>query len=443
MKFIGPLFRRSSFSLNTIIIFTITALLLFATALFTVFNFSQSKGKLVAVNTEKMISIVVTYSEILNGDSIELDFKRREKNANHEQWKTICDSVLKKNDLKYMYVMNVHHSDSIEYYLSAKDHEGQIEFLDKDHVEEFEPDLIKKMRNGEETHGFSTSYTPKYGWLISSHAVVKNSNNQVIAFVGADKDMNDVINDINEMGIKLLIISFLLMVAVFSIMMFVVRKIFIYPIGKLVRAADNFNMLNTPFEGLKLTRIKEYDSLIKSFIRMERKIRTAIKKSFTDDLTKLNNRYFFTLSLESILKPAKQEKKIAFIIVDIDYFKQINDTYGHEKGDFVLRGVGIVLQHAFEDSQSVVARLGGDEFAICMEHVASSQVVEDKCGAIKEQLSQIKCSEKENGISASIGAVITSIGETPVLYSDIFSAADAALYEVKAEGRNGYKIASI
>jgi diguanylate cyclase (GGDEF)-like protein len=91
----------------------------------------------------------------------------------------------------------------------------------------------------------------------------------------------------------------------------------------------------------------------------------------------------------------------------------------------------------------VVARLGGDEFAVCMEQVPSKQAIEDKCKAIKEQFSQIKFAENENGISVSIGVVITNIGETPASYSEIFSAADTALYKVKVEGRNGYRIDSI
>jgi PleD family two-component response regulator len=76
-----------------------------------------------------------------------------------------------------------------------------------------------------------------------------------------------------------------------------------------------------------------------------------------------------------------------------------------------------------------------------MENISGEHVVEDKCKAIKEQFFQIKCSEHEKGISASVGVVIASIGSAS--YSDIFSAADAALYKVKAEGRDGYRIDKI
>jgi diguanylate cyclase (GGDEF)-like protein len=393
--------------------------------------------------TEKAISIAITYSEILNGDSIETALKKREKNSDYEYWKSIADNTLQRNKLKYLYVMNVNYNDSIEYYISAKDHMGQIEFLGKDHIDEFESDMVEKLKQDGNIHRTSVSYTQKYGLLISAYVPVKNSNGEVVAFVGADKDMEDLVGDVKRMGIKFLILSILFMAIVFSITLFIVRRLFIQPIVKLVKAADNFNMLNISFDDLGLTRIVEYDSLIKSFMKMETKIRNAIKKSFTDDLTKLNNRYFFTLSLENILKTAKQKKKIAFMIVDIDYFKHINDTYGHEKGDFVLRGVGVVLRQVFQGSEGVVARLGGDEFAICVENIPDKQFVENKCKAIKEQFSQIKCSEDEKGTSASIGVVITNIGEASASYSEIFSAADAALYKVKAEGRNGHRIDEI
>jgi diguanylate cyclase (GGDEF)-like protein len=230
---------------------------------------------------------------------------------------------------------------------------------------------------------------------------------------------------------------------VFLLITYLIRKIFISPIAKIIEAADNFNLLNVSFKNLDLTRIKEYDALIESFRKMERKINYAIKRSFTDELTKLNNRYFFTLSLENILKPVQQEKKIAFFIIDLDYFKQINDTYGHEKGDFVLKNTGIILKQVFEDLPGVVARLGGDEFAVCLDNVADRQIIEDKCRILKEELSQITYAQDKTGVSASVGVITTEFSATAPIYAEIFSAADTNLYKVKARGKNGYLISDV
>ena len=429
-------------SLKKIIFFAVLVLVIVIACIFVIFNFSLLKNKFTGMYIERTLGVAMTYAEIFNGDSVELDLKRRKKNAHYDIWKTTGDSVLKKNELKYLYVMNIHHNDSIEYYINAENYIEHFGFLDKDDVYEFNPDDIKKLKTGAEIKISSISNTPKYGFIISSYVPIKNSKGKVVAFVGADKEIAKMNHELRKVAVSSLIIAILFIITVFFAIMFLVRKIFIFPLTKVIEAADNFNLLNISFEKMDFINIKEYDSLINSFKKMENKINSALKKSFTDDLTKLSNRYFFRLSMDNFLKPAVQERKIAFIIIDLDYFKQINDAYGHDKGDFALRGAGIVLHDVFGELPGVVARLGGDEFAICLENV-DKQIIESKCEILKERLLKVKYSEEKNGLSASVGIAIASFSAKAPIYSDIFSVADAALYKVKAKGRNGYEIVEI
>ncbi|GBU25303.1 hypothetical protein R83H12_01946 [Fibrobacteria bacterium R8-3-H12] len=340
--------------------------------------------------------------------------------------------------------MNALYDDSIEFYISARCHTGKTKFLEKTLTNDFDTDIIEKLKNKSETNISKMGYYPYYGgWLAYSYVPVKNSKGKVVAFVGADKEMSKINNSIRKTGAKLLITSILFFLVVFLIMTYLIKKILISPIAKIIEAADNFHLLNVSFKNLDLTYIKEYDALVKSFRNMENKINQAVSKSFTDELTKLNNRYFFTLSLENILKPVHQEKKIAFLIIDLDSFKQINDTYGHEKGDFVLRNTGIILKQVFGDLPGVVVRLGGDEFAVCLDNIGDKQIVEDKCNIFKKDLSQITYAEDKTGVSASIGIIIAKFSAVPPVYTEIFSAADNNLYKVKAKGKNGYFISEI
>jgi len=426
--------------LARVIIISILALLLIATGLLVLFNYIKSKDKLVELNTVQMMGIVQTYAEILNGDSIGVDLQERRKNADYSKWDAIGDSTLKKNDIKYLYVMSIAYDDSIETYLDAEDDSGKRDFLFKESARDFNVEAIEKLKEGKEAHVSFVSYTPNYGWLISTYASVKNSKGEVVAFVGADNEMDAMNRDVEEMGFHILFASVLFVIIVFLIMVFIIRKMFIYPIRRIVEAADNFNLLSISFRNLDFTHIREYDTLIESFRRMERKINDAVNKSFTDELTKLKNRHFFTLSVENILKPVQQEKKIAFFIIDIDYFKRVNDTYGHDKGDFVLKSLGSVLLDIFGNLPGVVARLGGDEFAVCLDDIGDVKTIEEKCKALNEQVSKIKCLENEAGITVSIGVAIARFSVEVPRYSDIFSIADSTLYKVKASGRNGYKI---
>jgi len=424
-------------------IFLVFMLFLVLTGLFTFFNFVKLKEMVTELNIKQVSNMVLAYSEILDGDSIELDFQRRTKNAYYDKWSAIGDSILKKTKVKYLYVVDIAYNDSIEFYMNAGTHQGKLKFLEKERIEDFDTDIIDKLKNKSETIVSKMDYYPAFGWLIYSYASIKNSRGEVVAFAGADKELFDIDNDMRKIGTKLLTSSILFFVVVFLLVAYLIKKIFLSPIEKIIEAADNFNLLNVSFRNIDVTHIKEYDALIGSFRKMENKINYAIKKSFTDELTKLNNRYFFTLSLENILKPVQKEKKIAFMIIDLDSFKPINDTYGHEKGDFVLRNVGIILKQVFENLPGVVVRLGGDEFAVCLDDIADRQVVEDKCDILKKELSHITYVQGKTGISASIGIIITKFRETPPIYTEIFSAADNNLYKVKASGKNGYFITEI
>ncbi|MDR2582317.1 MAG: GGDEF domain-containing protein [Fibromonadaceae bacterium] len=431
-------------SLAQTIIFFVFIVLLVSVGLFLFFNFTKLREDVIEWNLENMHTLVLAYSGILEGDSIELDFQRKRTNAYYDKWSDLSDSLLKKTGVKYLYVMNASYDDSIQFYLSARSHNGKTNFLEKLPIGDFDVDLIKKLKDKSETHICKMGYYPEYGgWLAYTYISVKNSKGEVVAFVGADKDMSDINDNVKKIETKLLLTSFLFFIVVFFLMAYLIRKILIAPIANIIDAANDFHLLGVSFKNLAPTRLKEYDALIESFRNMESKINSAITKSYTDELTKLNNRYFFTLSLENILEPVREEKKIAFFIIDIDSFKQINDNYGHEKGDFVLRNTGIILKQVFGDLPGVVVRLGGDEFAVCLDNIGSRQIVEDKCKSLKEELSQITYAEGKTGVSVSIGIIITKFSKTPPIYTEIFSAADNNLYKVKAKGKNDYLISEI
>jgi len=444
MRITESLRQYKSRSLAQAMVYLVFLLLFISTGVFAFFNFIKLKEEITELNIKQVRNLVMAYSETLDGDSIEVDLQRKEKNVYYNKWDSVIDSLLKKTKVKYFYVMNSSYDDSIEVYISARDHAGKSRFLEKMSINDFDVDIIKKLKGKAETNISKIDYYPDHGgWLIYSYEAIKNSKGEVVAFAGVDKEMFDVYSDMKKIGANLLIASVLFLAIVSLLIIYLIKKIFISPISKIIVAADNFNLLNVSFKNLDFTYIKEYDALIKSFRKMEHKINYAIKKSFTDDLTKLNNRYFFTLSLENILKPVQQEKKIAFLIIDLDFFKQINDTYGHEKGDFVLKNTGIILKQVFGDLPGVIVRLGGDEFAVCLDGITDRQIVEDKCKTLKEELSQITYAQDKTGVSASVGVIVTKFSEVAPIYTEIFSAADTNLYKVKAKGKNGYLISEI
>ena len=150
-----------------------------------------------------------------------------------------------------------------------------------------------------------------------------------------------------------------------------------------------------------------------------------------DALTGLFNRGAYDLLMESA-----DTQHMALILIDVDYFKSINDTYGHAVGDRVLRRVADLLRSSFR-SVDILCRIGGDEFAVVMTRVNSSmsQLVQNKARRMNEILQHPN--DDLPPVSLSIGVAFSDRKHPQ---GDIFRDADSALYQVKQAGRKGCAI---
>ena len=130
---------------------------------------------------------------------------------------------------------------------------------------------------------------------------------------------------------------------------------------------------------------------------------------------------------------SEPERMQAFLILELDHFKEINDTMGHTKGDEVLRDVAGALRHQFR-RDDLIARLGGDEFVILLKHLDSDAVIEKLTGALGQALRRTYTQgETSLSISASIGVARAPVDGTT--FAELYPKADAALYAVKAAAR--------
>ena len=160
--------------------------------------------------------------------------------------------------------------------------------------------------------------------------------------------------------------------------------------------------------------------------------------SITDELTGLyNRRYFNKLFLEEVDKAAVDKRHLTYLMLDIDYFKKYNDTYGHYEGDNVLRRVGKVLKELAERADGVAFRLGGEEFGIVVTGFTPYQSREYAEG-IRRSIAELRIPHDQ---SPEYGRITVSVGGAAVLVDglreeDIYKLGDDALYQSKAEGRN-------
>ncbi len=157
-------------------------------------------------------------------------------------------------------------------------------------------------------------------------------------------------------------------------------------------------------------------------------------KAERDELTGLLNRTAFN-DLVDFYKNASEE--LALLIIDVDNFKTVNDTYGHEIGDRALKRVASLLGECFRANDFPV-RYGGDEFVVIMTELTHGQkgVIERKLQYINEIL-QRGDSDGMPKLSVSVGVAFSSTG----FGEDLFKRADEALYKTKQKGRCGYTFA--
>jgi diguanylate cyclase (GGDEF)-like protein/PAS domain S-box-containing protein len=161
--------------------------------------------------------------------------------------------------------------------------------------------------------------------------------------------------------------------------------------------------------------------------------------SITDELTKLYNRRYFNIKIEEELNRVKRDNLLlSFIILDIDYFKNYNDTYGHLLGDKALKDVSEVLINMTNRSSDFAFRLGGEEFGLILINQDKKSVFE-YAQKIRQSIEELhiehKTSKISNNLTASIG-IVTRNGNDIKDSSEIYRLADEALYISKRNGRN-------
>lgn len=159
-----------------------------------------------------------------------------------------------------------------------------------------------------------------------------------------------------------------------------------------------------------------------------------------DHLTGVYTRKFFNAKLEHEFKLLNQENErrknakapteIVLVFIDLDHFKEVNDTFGHARGDDVLREAARRLQHALRE-EDTLARYGGDEFVALLPNTgtASGATVAEKLRAALDEDPVLK----ESGITGSFG--VASSAEAASV-QDLIEHADRAVYAAKAGGRN-------
>ncbi|MGC3834112.1 GGDEF domain-containing protein [Moritella viscosa] len=161
--------------------------------------------------------------------------------------------------------------------------------------------------------------------------------------------------------------------------------------------------------------------------------------SQTDALTQLNNRHHWNSLIDHEFKRVKRYEQIStLMMLDIDHFKNVNDTYGHVAGDKVIAAVSQVMRNNVRETD-FAARYGGEEFAICLTNTSAIDAV-ILADRLRKAIEDISIIDDGNTIKVTISIGMAEFTATTDAVDTWTKNADIALYQSKANGRNQYTI---
>jgi diguanylate cyclase (GGDEF)-like protein len=202
-------------------------------------------------------------------------------------------------------------------------------------------------------------------------------------------------------------------------------------------ANEELGRLNLTYEQMVLELKQAKQSAEQLAVELKRANDSLRELAFRDELTGLYNHRFFQEVFEAELQKSKRyQHPISLLLLDIDYFKTVNDTYGHLIGDYVLKEVSQVMIRLVRHCD-IVARYGGEEFAIVLPETGKvgAHVLAQRVRRGLEQ-HQFVYDSARFSITASIGLVSTDMAAITIERRALIECSDQALYAAKQNGRN-------
>ncbi len=308
------------------------------------------------------------------------------------------------------------------------------------------PEVLRALHSGREGV-FRATGTDGTDRLFAHEIVAENPDGTIPIRILVSLPLNVVFGEANRAFVRnligILVATVLLLVAAwYGAEIFVLRKIrALLAAASRVRAGDFTARTGLHHDGEELSQVGQaFDEMAHSLEQRDAELKRALQdlqeQAITDPLTGLLNRRYLREYLPRELTRARRNgTSLAVIMADIDYFKRVNDTFGHEAGDFVLREFGALLASHIRGSD-VACRFGGEEFVLVLPD-ASLEGAREKAEAVRASVKKLDLqyrNEPIGKITASFGVALFPAHAEDA--DSLIRAADEALYQAKGAGRD-------
>lgn len=266
-------------------------------------------------------------------------------------------------------------------------------------------------------------------------------NNEVIGQVFIRSDLEQLDYRLQQQLIGSVIVLFISLCIAFTLTARMQRQIY-RPIIHLGKVAAQVSNNNNYAIRARVESEDEFGEAVKAFNNMLHEIeqdkKELLQLAYFDPLTQLPNRRMFSEEIKFALETvvSRKNERVALIFMDVDKFKQINDSLGHDIGDIFLVEFAKRLQLALPKTATAF-RLGGDEFTVIINNIHDkAEVIKTAEAIYKAIATPLEVAGQTLAMSVSLGIVISDGKDTPI---SIMKNADIALYRAKDAGRGNYK----
>lgn len=284
------------------------------------------------------------------------------------------------------------------------------------------------------------------GLIFCRYETLKNENNEIIGAIVVGRNINELKSQIGTSVNRITALMFMIVVICCVIIVSILARW----ISSITVITDYLYSLRNgimPSEQLRLRSEDEMSLISESINQMVDSLKENTilrKKSETDALTGLPNRFAYDYYAAAIQEDIlRNPTSIAFEILDIDYFKEYNDNYGHQAGDLCLQKIAGVIRSVYSNHKDIFCcRYGGDEFVIIYKGFTKKQIekyVVKLQNQVKECAIEHRFSKVSDVVTVTQG-VCFGYSHPDIGIADYFYKADQALYEVKKVSRNSYRI---
>lgn len=185
--------------------------------------------------------------------------------------------------------------------------------------------------------------------------------------------------------------------------------------------------------------VENYIGLFTDVTRLRQREAVIWRQAHYDHLTQLPNRQMFQENLLCAIEESRRREKVfALVFLDLDFFKEVNDTFGHDEGDELLRQVAARLQSCVR-STDLVARLGGDEFVLILHDTKSQEDIFNVCHKVLDLIAK-PYHLANNTVNISVSAGVTFYPQDGQDGVSLLKHADLAMYAAKEKGRNQFSV---